>query len=158
MIEKKGRIKKMSKIIELKEIDYQDGKAHPLLLNLSKVTAVCMEDDECHIYTDEARFHVPKESYDKLCMELKAYNDWNIVDKLLELQNDHTWIMQALANILLMCKGDKTSYHPAILLGCYDKKLEKMNEAVYEAVLCMQKLIKELEEENKKLKGDAARV
>lgn len=148
----------MSKIIELKEIDYKSGKAYPLLLNLSKVTAVCMEDDECHIYTDDARFHVPKESYEKLCMELKAYNDGNIVDKLLELQNDHTWIMQALANILLMCKGDKTSYHPAILLGCYGKKLEKMNEAVYEAVLCMQKLIKELEEENKKLKGDAARV
>lgn len=148
----------MSKIIELKEIDYKSGKAYPLLLNLSKVTAVCMEDNECHIYTDDARFHVPKESYDKLCMELKAYNDGNIVDKLLELQNDHTWIMQAHANILLMCKGDKTSYHPAILLGCYDKELEKMNEAVYEAVLCMQKLVKELEEENKKLKDDAARV
>lgn len=148
----------MSKIIELKEIDYKSGKAYPLLLNLSKVTAVCKEDDECHIYTDDARFHVPKESYDKLCMELKAYNDGNVVDKLLELQNDHTWIMQALANILLMCKGDKTSYHPAILLGCYDKELEKMNEAVYGAVLCMQKLIKELEEENKKLKGDATRV
>ena len=148
----------MSKIIELKEIDYKSGKAYPLLLNLSKVTAVCKEDDECHIYTDDARFHVSKESYDKLCMELKAYNDGNIVDKLLELQNDHTWIMQALANILLMCKGDKTSYHPAILLGCYDKELEKMNEAVYGAVLCMQKLIKELEEENKKLKGDATRV
>lgn len=148
----------MSKIIELKEIDYKSGKAYPLLLNLSKVTAVCKEDDECHIYTDDARFHVPKESYDKLCMELKAYNDGNVVDKLLELQNDHTWIMQALANILLMCKGDKTSYHPSILLGCYDKELEKMNEAVYGAVLCMQKLIKELEEENKKLKGDATRV
>lgn len=148
----------MSKIIELKEIDYKSGKAYPLLLNLSKVTAVCKEDDECHIFTDDARFHMPKESYDKLRFELKAYDDGNIVDKLLELQNDHTWIMQALANILLMCKGDKTSYHPAILLGCYDKELEKMNEAVYGAVLCMQKLIKELEEENKKLKGDATRV
>ena len=65
----------MSKIIELKEIDYKSGKTYPLLLNLSKVTAVCMEDNECHIYTDDARFHVPKESYDKLCMELKAYNE-----------------------------------------------------------------------------------
>lgn len=148
----------MSKIIELKEIDYKSGKAYPLLLNLSKVTAVCKEDDECHIFTDDARFHMPKESYEKLRFELKAYDDGNIVDKLLELQNDHTWIMQALANILLMCKGDKTSCHPAILLGCYDKELEKMNEAVYGAVLCMQKLIKELEEENKKLKGDATRV
>ncbi len=99
--------------------------------------------------------------FDDLKTDLSLMENSNrsgLADKLCQLQNDHTWIMQALANILLMCKGDKTSYHPAILLGCYDKNLEKMNEAVYHAVLYMQKLIKELEEENKKLKDYAARV
>jgi hypothetical protein len=142
----------MSKFIELKQINYAangDKVLCPLLLNLSKVTAVFREDNECHIYTDNAGFHVSADSYDKLCAALKAYKEDNVADKLCELQHDHTWSMQALANVLLMCKGDKTSYHPAIMLGCYDKDLERMNEAVYGAVLGMQERIKELEDEIK---------
>lgn len=152
MIEKKGRIKKMSKIIELKEIDYKSGKAYPLLLNLSKVTAVCMEDAECHIYTDDARFHVPKESYDKLCMELKTYNDGNIVDKLLELQNDHVWIKQAVGNLATMLRIGNTDYKPAILIGCSDDSLDAMFEDCYDSVRKMQKRIKELKEQLRMMK------
>lgn len=137
----------MSKIIELKEIDYKSGKAYPLLLNLSKVTAVCKEDDECHIYTDDARFHVSKESYDKLCMELKAYNDGNIVDKLLELQNDHVWIKQAVGNLATMLRIGNTDYKPAILIGCSDNSLDAMFEDCYDLIRKMQKRIKELEEQ-----------
>lgn len=137
----------MSKIIELKEIDYKSGKEYPLLLNLSKVTAVCKEDDECHIYTDDARFHVSKESYDKLCMELKAYNDGNIVDKLLELQNDHVWIKQAVGNLATMLRIGNTDYKPAILIGCSDNSLDAIFEDCYDLIRKMQKRIKELEEQ-----------
>lgn len=137
----------MSKIIELKEIDYKSGKTYPLLLNLSKVTAVCMEDAECHIYTDDARFHVSKESYEKLRFELKAYNDGNIADKLLESQNDHAWIKRAVRNLVTMLRTGNTDYNPAILIGCSDDSLNAMFEDCYDLICKMQKRIKELEEQ-----------
>lgn len=152
MIEKKGRIKKMSKIIELKEIDYKSRKAYPLLLNLSKVTAVCMEDAECHIYTDDARFHVSKESYEKLRFELKACNDGNIAYKLLELQSDHTWIKQAVGNLVVMLRTGNTDYKPAILIGCSDDRLGAMFENCYDLICKMQKRIKELKEQLRMMK------
>lgn len=142
----------MSKIIELKEIDYKSGKAYPLLLNLSKVTAVCKEDDECHIYTDDALFHVPKESYEKLRFELKAYNDGNIIYKLLELQSDHTWIKQAVGNLVTMLRIGNTDYKPAILIGCSDDSLGAMFEDGYDLICKMQKRIKELKEQLRSMK------
>lgn len=142
----------MSKIIELKEIDYKSGKTYPLLLNLSKVTAVCMEDAECHIYTDDARFHVPKESYEKLRFELKAYNDGNIADKLLESQNGRAWIKQAVGNLVTMLRTGNTDYNPAILIGCSDDSLYAIFEDCYDSIRKMQKRIKELKEQLRMMK------
>jgi len=163
-------------------IGYANRKCQRLI-DLNTVSSIFSNNEGYFVeLEDDQRFSVTNESYDTvrdallnggLCgndgtvSEMRSRIEYleehrnggnSIADKLCKLQNDHTWIMQALANILLMCKGDKTSYLPAILLGCYDKNLEDMNDAVYKEVLCMQKLIKELEKENKKLKDNAARV
>lgn len=139
-----------NKMIELQRVEWvPERRTYPLLISLPVVTAVNDYDGNYNVYLGSTCFRITKDSYNKLCAALKAYKEDNVADKLCELQHDHTWSMQALANVLLMCKGDKTSYHPAILLGCYDKDLERMNEAVYEAVLGMQKHIKELEDEIK---------
>lgn len=151
----------MGNLMEIEGVFYGnhgDGVRNPMYVDLSKVSAVWFNSGYYRIILGNDKFRITEDSFNKIVVAMNATGDDVASGRLCKLQNDHTWIMQALANILLMCKGDKTSYHPAILLGCYDKELEKMNEAVYEAVLCMQKLIKELEEENKKLKGDAARV
>ncbi|WP_333615721.1 hypothetical protein [Bacteroides pyogenes] len=140
----------MSKFIELEQFRYSFNNKkglYPLLLNLSNVIAVCREDDDCVVYTSDACFHVSADNYDKLCAALKAYKEDNIADKLCELQNDHTWVMQALTNVLIMCKGDKTSFNPAILLDCYDKDMERLYGEVQGAVRDMQERIKELKNE-----------
>lgn len=144
------------------------------LIDLNTVSAIFSNNKGYFVeLEDDQRFSVTNESYDTVrdallnggsrgnggtVSEMRSRFEYleeyrnggnSIIDKFCELHSDHTWVMQALANILLMCKEDKTSYHPAILLGCYDKELEKMNEAVYGAVLCMQKRIKELEEQTR---------
>ena len=138
----------MGKFIEIKAFVYNscEGKRmYPLLLNLSKVTAVCREDNECHVYTDDARFHVPEQSYGELCKDLRAYTEENSDNKLCELQHDHTWIKQAVFNLMAMMKKGNTDYKPALLIGCNDRDLAALCSACYEDVRKMQERIKELE-------------
>lgn len=138
----------MGKFIDIKAFVYNscEGKrVCPLLLNLSKITAVCREDNECHVYTDDARFHVPEQSYGELCKALRAYTEENGGNKLCELQHDHTWIKQAVCNLTAMMKKGNTDYKPALLVGCNDKDLDALFSACYEDVRKMQERIKELE-------------
>ena len=138
----------MGKFIEIKAFVYdscEEKRVCPLLLNLSKVTAVCREDNECHVYTDDARFHVPEKSYGELCKALRAYTEENSDNKLCELQHDHTWIKQAVFNLMAMMKKGNTDYKPALLIGCNDRDLAALFSACYEDVRKMQERIKELE-------------
>lgn len=140
----------MGKFIEIKAFVYDscEGKrVCPLLLNLSKVTAVCREDNECHVYTDDARFHVPEKSYCELCKALRAYTEENSDNKLCELQHDHTWIKQAVCNLIAMMKKGNTDYKPALLVGCNDKELDTMFSDCYNKVRKMQERIKDLEKQ-----------
>lgn len=138
----------MGKFIDIKAFVYDscEGKrVYPLLLNLLKVTAVCREDNECHVYTDDARFHVPEKSYDELCKALRAYTEENRDNKLCELQHDHTWIKQAVCNLMAMMKKENTDYKPALLVGCNDEDLDALFSSCYDKVRKMQERIKELE-------------
>jgi hypothetical protein len=140
----------MGKFIDIKAFVYDscEGKrVCPLLLNLSKVTAVCREDNECHVYTDDARFHVPEKSYGELRKALRAYTEENSDNKLCELQHDHTWIKQAVFNLMAMMKKENTDYKPALLVGCNDEDLDALFSACYEDVRKMQERIKELEKQ-----------
>ena len=140
----------MGKFIEIKAFVYNscEGKRmYPLLLNLSKVTAVCREDNECHVYTDDARFHVPEKSYGELCKALRAYTEENRDNKLCELQHDHTWIKQAVCNLTVMMNTDNTKYKPALLIGCNDKDLGALFSECYDKVCKMQDCINSLENE-----------
>lgn len=138
----------MGKFIEIKAFVYdscEEKRVCPLLLNLSKVTGVCREDNECHVYTDDARFHVPEKSYGELCKALRAYTEENSDNKLCDLQHDHTWIKQAVCNLTAMMKKDNMGYKPALLIGCNDKELDTMFSECYDKVRKMQERIKELE-------------
>ena len=138
----------MGKFIEIKAFVFNscEGKrVCPLLLNLSKVTAVCREDNECHVYTDDARFHVPEQSYGELCKALRAYTEENRDNRICELQHDHTWIKQAVCNLTAMMKKGNTDYKPALLIGCNDEELKAMFSGCYDKVRKMQERIKELE-------------
>ena len=140
----------MGKFIDIKAFVYnscEEKRVCPLLLNLSKVTAVCREDNECHVYTDDARFHVPEQSYGELCKALRAYTEENSDNKLCELQHDHTWIKQAVCNLTAMMKKGNTDYKPALLVGCNDKDLDALFSECYDGVRKMQEHIKELEKQ-----------
>ena len=71
----------------------------------------------------------------------------SIADKLCELQNDHTWIKQAVCNLAAMLKKDNIDYKSALLVGCNDKDLDALFSACYEDVRKMQERIKELEKQ-----------
>lgn len=140
----------MGKFIEIKAFVFnscEEKRVCSLLLNLSKVTAVCREYNECHVYTDDARFHVPEQSYGELCKALRAYTEENSGNKLCELQHDHTWIKQAVCNLTAMMKKENTNYKPALLIDCNDKELDAMFSACYDKVRKMQERIKELEKQ-----------
>lgn len=140
----------MGKFIEIKAFVYdscEEKRVCPLLLSLSKVTAVCREDNECHVYTDNARFHVPEQSYGELHKALRAYTEENRDNKLCELQHDHTWIKQAVCNLTAMMKKENTDYKSALLVGCNDEDLDALFSACYEDVRKMQERIKELEKQ-----------
>lgn len=139
----------MNEFIETKAILYDnigEKSVCPLLLNLSKVTAVCRENNECHVYTDDARFHLPEKEYDALCTALKVYRGDNLADKLCELQNDHTWVMQAMGNLLFILK-QSDDRAPKVLLNCCDKDMEALLNECFKAARAQSKRIKELEAE-----------
>lgn len=69
----------------------------------------------------------------------------NSIDKLCELQHDHTWIKQAVCNLTAMTEKDNVGYKPALLIGCNDKELDAMFSDCYDKVRKMQERIKELE-------------
>lgn len=73
----------------------------------------------------------------------------NIANKLCELQHDHTWIKQAVCNLIAMMKKDNVGYKPALLIGCNDKDLDAMFSDCYNKVRKMQDHINSLEKQVK---------
>ena len=139
----------MNKFIETKAILYDnigEKSVCPLLLNLSKVTTVYRESNECHVCTDDTQFRLPGKEYDTICTTLKAYRGDNLVDKLCELQNDHTWAMQAIGNLLFILK-QSDDRAPKVLLNCCDKDMEALFNECFKAARAQAKRIKELEAE-----------
>lgn len=75
------------------------------------------------------------------------YEHSNIADKLCDLQHDHTWIKQAVCNMIAMMKKGNTGYKPALLIGCNDRDLAALFSDCYGNVRKMQERIKELEKQ-----------
>ena len=71
----------------------------------------------------------------------------SVADKLCELQHDHTWIMQAVCNLIVMMNTDNTKYKPTLLIGCNDKDLGALFSECYDKVRKMQDRINSLENE-----------
>lgn len=75
------------------------------------------------------------------------YEHSNIADKLCDLQHDHTWIKQAVCNMIAMMKKENASYKPALLIGCNDRDLAALFSDCYGNVRKMQERVKELEKQ-----------
>ena len=90
------------------------------------------------------RFDLTKGSYNKLCFALKEYKEPS-ESILCDLQHDHTWIKQAVFNLIVMMKTDNTKYNPVLLIGCNDKDLDALFSDCYDKVRKMQERIRELE-------------
>lgn len=71
----------------------------------------------------------------------------NIANKLCDLQHDHTWLKQAVCNLIAMMRKGNTNYKPALLIGCNDKDLGALFSECYDKVLKMQDRIINLEKE-----------
>ena len=154
-------------------LGYSDVK-YKRLIDLNAISYI-YSDGKCVIRFEGERYiYVTSESYEAVRKELlttsggateESQSDANyldgrredrgiegIVEKLCELQNDHTWICQAVSNLITMMT--KTDFKPAILESCYDKQLEILFSAAHKQIRDTQKRIGELEEENKKLQGE----
>lgn len=107
-----------------------------------------------HLFSSVENFieALEKQGFHKVFSDIKTdldmqddLRDNSIADKLCELQHDHTWIKQAVCNLIAMMKKDNVDYKPALLIGCNDKGLDAMFSDCYDKVRKMQERIKELE-------------
>lgn len=138
----------MGKIIELEFLTAPVGAKipNPLLLDISQVSAVLCNYGVYRVYIGAICFELTEDSYNKLCSALKEYKEPS-ESILCELQHDHTWIKQAVCNLIAMMKKDNVGYKPALLIGCNDKELDAMFSDCYDKVRKMQERIKELEKQ-----------
>jgi|GEM_PF-1683632 hypothetical protein len=136
----------MGKIIELKILTTSMGttETSPMMLDISQVSAVLCNHGMYRVYIGSTRFDLTEDSYNKLCSALKEYKEPS-ESILCNLQHDHTWIKQAVCNLIAMMKKGNTDYKPALLIGCNDRDLAALFSACYEDVRKMQERIKELE-------------
>lgn len=142
------------------------------LINLNTVSSIFSNNEGYFVeLEDDQRFSVTNKSYNTvrdallnggLCgngctvSEMRSRIEYleehrnggnSIADKLCKLQNDHTWIKQAVGNLVAMLRTGNTDYKPAILIGCSDDSLNAMFEDCYDSIRKMQKRIKESEEQ-----------
>lgn len=138
----------MGKFIELELLTTSMGTntVNPMLLDISQVSAVLYNHGMYRVYIGSTRFELTKDSYNKLCSALKEYKEPS-ESILCDLQHDHTWIKQAVCNLIAMMKKDNTNYKPALLIGCNDKDLDTLFSDCYYKVRKMQERIKELEKQ-----------
>ena len=119
------------------------------LIDLNLVSSI-YDSKECVIeLEDEQDFYVTKESYEAVRKELlvteELQSDSNnlesqckgkttdrVVEKLCELQNDHTWAMQAIGNLLFILK-QSDDRAPKVLLNCCDKDMEALFNECFKA-------------------------
>lgn len=140
----------MGKFIELKLLKTSMGtnKTNPMMLDISQVSAVLRNHGMYWVNVESTRFELTEDSYNKLCSALKEYKEPS-ESILCNLQHDHTWIKQAVCNLIAMMKKDNVGYKPALLIGCNDKELDAMFSDCYDKVRKMQERIKELERQVK---------
>lgn len=137
----------MGKFIELEFLTtLSEWDKNPMLLDISQVSVVLCNHGMYRVYIGSTRFDLTEDSYNKLCSALKEYKE-SSESILCELQHDHTWIKQAVCNLIAMMKKDNTSYKPALLIGCNDKDLDTLFSDCYDKVRKMQERIKELEKQ-----------
>lgn len=137
----------MGKFIELEFLTtLSEWDKNPMLLDISQVSVVLCNHGMYRVYIGSTRFDLTKDSYNKLCSALKEYKEPS-ESILCELQHDHTWIKQAVCNLIAMMKKGNTDYKPALLIGCNDKDLGALFSECYGNVRKMQERIKELEKQ-----------
>lgn len=135
----------MGKFIEIEFLTtLREGDKNPMLLDISQVSVVLCNHGMYRVYIGSTRFDLTEDSYNKLCSALKEYKEPS-ESILCDLQHDHTWIKQAVFNLIVMMKTDNTKYNPALLIGCNDKDLDTLFSDCYDKVRKMQERIKELE-------------
>lgn len=135
----------MGKFIELEFLTtLSEWDKNPMLLDISQVSVVLCNHGAYRVYIGSTRFDLTEDSYNKLCSALKEYKE-SSESIICELQHDHTWIKQAVFNLIVMMKTDNTKYNPALLIGCNDKDLGALFSDCYDKVCKMQERIKELE-------------
>lgn len=136
----------MGKFIELKLLTTSMGTntINPMMLDISQVSAVLRNHGMYLVYVGSTCFELTNDSYNKLCSALKEYKEPS-ESILCNLQHDHTWIKQAVFNLIVMMKTDNAKYNPALLIGCNDKGLDALFSNCYDKVRKMQERIKELE-------------
>lgn len=135
----------MGKFIELEFLTtLREGDKNPMLLDISQVSVVLCNHGMYRVYIGSTRFDLTEDSYNKLCSALKEYKEPS-ESILCDLQHDHTWLKQAVCNLIAMMKKDNVGYKPALLIGCNDKELDVMFSDCYDKVRKMQERIKELE-------------
>nr|DAT65196.1 MAG TPA: hypothetical protein [Caudoviricetes sp.] len=137
----------MGKFIELEFLTtLSEWDKNPMLLDISQVSVVLCNHGMYRVYIGSTRFDLTEDSYNKLCSALKEYKE-SSESIICNLQHDHTWIKQAVCNLIAMMKKDNTSYKPALLIGCNDKDLDTLFSDCYDKVRKMQERIKELEKQ-----------
>lgn len=147
------------------------------LIDLNTVSSIFSNNEGYFVeLEDDQRFSVTNESYDTVrdallnggsrgnggtVSEMRSRIEYleehrnggnSIADKLCKLQSDHTWIKQAVGNLVAMLRTGNTDYKPAILIGCSDDSLGAMFEDCYDLICKMQKRIKELKEQLRSMK------
>ena len=158
-----SRFFEVTVIYKRKHIDgFTSEHSYKKLFDLDKVVSI----DDCNGYNiclaDNCSLSVSKESYDSVCEALlpkysggsslieklnphiEKLESNNIVDKLCELQNDHTWVMQAMGNLLFILR-QSDDRAPKVLLNCCDKDMEALSNECFKAARAQSKRIKELE-------------
>lgn len=137
----------MGKFIEIEFLTtLREGDKNPMLLDISQVSVVLCNHGMYRVYIGSTRFDLTEDSYNKLCSALKEYKEPS-ESILCDLQHDHTWIKQAVFNLIVMMKTDNTKYNPALLIGCNDKDLDTLFSDCYDKVRKMQNRINSLENE-----------
>ena len=150
---------------EKSPIGYATHK-HKRLIDLNSVSTIYENSENIIKFDDGAWISVSTESYDAVrdallkgdalenggtvgkmrsCIE-ELEEHRNVVDKLCELQNDHTWAMQAIGSLLFILK-QSDDHAPKVLLNCCDKDMEALLNECFKAARAQSKRIKELEAE-----------
>lgn len=158
-----SRFFEVTVIYKRKHIDgFTSEHSYKKLFDLDKVVSI----DDCNGYSiclaDNCRLSVSKESYDsvreallpkysggsslieKLNPHIEKLESNNIVDKLCELQNDHTWVMQAMVDLLSILR-QTDDLCPKVLLNSFDNSMEMLFNECFKVARAQAKRIKELE-------------